>query len=509
MRKLLGSGLISVQSLVFGLLDNGTLDISGITQVHDQPYLNLRGQGVIFGIVDTGIDYTLDVFKYEDGSSKIISIYDQTVEGPPPEGFYIGTEYTNDQINAALQSDNPKQIVPEEDTSGHGTFLASVAAGRETDDFIGAAPDAEIIAVKLRKARPYYLELFAVPKTQEYAYESSAIMIGIEYILDRARRFNRPVVICIGLGTNFGSHDQYSIFQEYLRGISDLVGVCLCIAAGNESQARHHMDGVIAATGETQNIDIKVGENAGDFFVSIWTGVSDRISVAIRSPTGEFIPRIPARSGNVTLTKMILEKSSVRLSYYYPIEGSGGQLTAIKLIDPTPGIWTITVYGDLILNGRFHSWLPLTGFVDPSVVFLSPSPNYTITGPATMTGAIVCGAYNTTLNSLYANSSWGPTRTENFAPDLVAPGVNIEGFYPYGRGTMDGTSAATAITSGAAALMLQWGIVKENDPAISTYQIRAYMIRGCNRSENMTYPNNRWGYGSLNLFQAFQLMRET
>ncbi len=509
LRQLFGSGLISIGSIVLGLLDRVALEAAGISQVHNQPFLGLRGQGVIVGFVDTGIDYTLDTFRYENGESKIISIFDQTVVGPPPEGYYIGTEYTNEQINAALLSDNPQSIVPQMDTSGHGTFLASVAAGRQIGDLIGAAPDAEIIAVKLRKARPYYLDLYSVPPSQENAFESNAIMLGIEFILDRAKRLNRPVAICLGLGSNFGSHDSFSIFEEYLSGVANLVGVCLCVAAGNESQARHHTDGRISVQGQTQNIDIRVGSpNAGDIFLSIWTGVADRISVAVRSPTGEFVPRVPARSGTETVSNLILEESAVRVSYFFPVEGSGGQLTAIKLINATQGIWTITIYGDLILSGIYHSWLPLTGFVDPSVEYLAPNPNYTVTVPATMIGSIVCGAYNSIQNSLYANSSWGPTRSGLLAPDFVAPGVNISGFYPYGQGTMSGTSAATAITAGAAALMLEWGIVKGNDTAISTYQIRAYMVRGCNRDESMRYPNNRWGYGSLNLLRTFELMRE-
>ncbi len=503
-----GSGLISIGSIVLGLLDRASMQSSGILQVHEQPYLELRGRGVIVGIVDTGIDYTLDTFRYEDGTSKIQYIFDQTVEGPPPEGFYVGTEYTNEQINAALRSENPYDIVPEVDTSGHGTFLASIAAGREVGDFIGAAPDAELIVVKLRRARPYYLRLFSVPEDQEHAYESSAVMLGVEYILDRARRLNRPVAICLGLGSNFGSHDAFSIFEEYLSGVANLVGVSLCIAAGNESQARHHTQGFIPTTGGTYNIDVKAGENVGDIFISVWSSVSDRLSVSVSSPTGELVGRIPAKPGQQTIANLVLEDASVQVSYYFPVEGTGGQLTAIKLINATPGIWTITVYGDLILNGIFHSWLPLTGFVHPSVEYLAANPYYTVTVPSTMDGAITCGAYSTITNSLYALSSWGPSRTGDSVPDLVAPGVGVMGYYPYGRGTMDGTSVAAAITTGAAALMLQWGIVEKNDPAMSTYQIRAYLIRGCSRSEARTYPNEQWGYGVLNLLQSFQLMRE-
>jgi subtilisin family serine protease len=128
--------------------------------------------------------------------------------------------------------------------------------------------------------------------------------------------------------------------------------------------------------------------------------------------------------------------------------------------------------------------------------------------PATAFGIITCGAYNAGTNSLYINSSWGPTATMALKPDLVAPGVNVGGVYPNGYGTMSGTSAAAAITAGACALMQQWGIVNKNDISMSTYDIKAYLIRGCSRIQTINYPNVQWGYGSLNLIGTFNLMRE-
>ncbi|MEA4814150.1 MAG: S8 family peptidase [Oscillospiraceae bacterium] len=503
-----GSSFISSISLVLGLLDRANLEATGILPVHEQPYLDLYGKGVLLGFVDTGIDYTQSVFRYEDGSSKIQFLYDQTVHGPPPEGFYTGTEYTNEQINQALRAEDPYQIVPQRDENGHGTFLASVAAGSKTGDFMGAAPDAELVVVKLRKARPFYLDWFAVPPEQEYAYESTSIMIGVEYIVKKARQLNRPVVICIGVGTNFGAHDGFSIFEEYLSNIANLKGVCICTAAGNESQARHHTQGKIGEKGATYNIDLKVGENAGDVILGIWNTISDKISLSVRSPSGELVGRIPSKPGTVSSSSLILEESTVRVEYYFPYESTGSQLSSVNISNATPGIWTITVYGDIILNGTFHAWLPLTGFVSPTVEFLSATPYYTVTCPSTMFGSISCGAYNSATNSLFSDTSWGPTRLDRMAPDLVAPGVQVGGIYPSGHGTMSGTSVAAAITAGACALMMQWGIVKKNDVALSTYQIRAYLIRGCSRSPTMIYPNTQWGYGTLNLIQTFNLMRE-
>lgn len=505
----LGTGFISSTSSILGTLDRPALESAGIIQVQNQPYLDLTGRGVLIGFIDTGIDYTQKVFINEDGTSKIQYIYDQTVTGDEIyDDFYIGTEYTNEQINLALKSDDPYSVVPQRDTSGHGTFLASLAAGKQFDDYLGAAPNADIIAVKLKKARPFYLERYCVPPEQENAFGSSSVMVGVEYILRKARALNKPVVICLGIGTNTGSHDGFSIFEEYLSNISNLKGVCLCTSAGNECQERHHTQGSISTQGETQNIDLKVGDDAGGIFLTIWNGISDRFSVAIRSPTGELVSRVPARPNATLETQLVLEKSSVTVEYHFPVEGSGGQLTVVRILNATPGIWTLTLFGDIVLDGTYHAWLPITGFISPTVEFLAASPYCTTTIPATMFGSICCGAYNSISNSLYIKSSWGPTRSPAMSPDLTAPGVNIGGYYPYGYGVMSGTSAAAAITAGACALLLEWGIVDQNDISLSTFQIRAYLIRGCTRNDAMDYPNFQWGYGMLNLMRTFHLMRE-
>lgn len=506
---LLGTSYISSASILLGLQDTTHLDAAEITPVQYQPYLDLKGRGVAIGIVDTGIDYTQDVFRYEDGTSKILAIYDQSIKSyNPPGDFSIGAEYTNEQINAALRSQNPYEIVPHRDDSGHGTFLASVAAGRITEDYSGAAPDSSLIIVKVRKVRQFYLDLYAVPKDLEYAFGSISVMVGIEYIVRKAQQLSIPVVICIGLGSNYGSHDGFSLFEEYISGISNLRGVCICTAAGNEVQARHHFQKTMSITSKEEKIDIKVGESNGNIYMSIWNLVSDKMSVSVLSPTGELISRVPPISGLTYTQSLVLEESTVTVAYYFPVEGSGDQLTIVKILNATPGIWTINVYGDIVLSGVIDAWLPLTGFVSKETEFLSATPYGTVTVPATAFGAICCGAYNHLNNSLYSGSSWGPTRSMTLVPTLVAPGVDIGGFYPTGYGTMSGTSVAAAITAGACALLMQWGVVQGNDTSLSTYQIKAYLIRGCLRSETMSYPNTQWGYGKLDLFQTFNRLRE-
>ena len=187
--------------------DSQSNDVSGITQVLNQPFLNLSGRGVIIGIVDTGIDYRQDAFKFEDGSSKILGIWDQTVDGERADGLYFGSTYTSDDINNANGSDEPYSIVPSIDEDGHGTFLASVAASNETGEYIGAAPKANLLIVKLKRARQYLIDRYLVSNDNPNLYESTDYMLGMKYIIDQAEKLNMPLVMCIGMGTSGGAHD--------------------------------------------------------------------------------------------------------------------------------------------------------------------------------------------------------------------------------------------------------------------------------------------------------------
>ncbi len=505
--EVLANTKMDAYALVVGLMGAEALDASGITQIQRRPYLDLRGRGVLLGFVDTGIDYTQAAFKYEDGTSKIQYIWDQTAEGPGPGDFGFGTEYNNARINEALLSPDPLSVVPHRDTVGHGTFLASVAGGREEGEYAGAAPDAEIIMVKLRGAGEFYRKAFLIPPEQENAFETPDVMLGCEYILEKADELNRPVAICVSVGTNLEGHDGFTVFEEYLSRIAHETGVALCAAAGNESSTGHHTSGTITKTGDSAEVEINVPEGAGDIYITTVNGAGDKLSVSVLSPGGEMAGRVPPKSGAEVASRLVFEKSTVIVYYFFPVGGSGSQITVVKILAPTPGIWKITLYGDSVINGKYDMWLPITGFVSPGVEFLTPVPDCTVVVPATAAGVITCGAYDTRNRGLYAASGWGPTRLPSIKPDLAAPGVNVTGIYPTGPGAMTGTSAAAAVTAGAAALMLQWGVADGNETFMDTYLIRANLIRGCKRDEGVQYPNNQWGYGRLDLEGAFGVVR--
>ena len=499
------SDFLSFYPKILSPLDSRENDRSGITQALEQPFLGLSGRNVIIGIADTGIDYTKDVFRFEDGTTKLLNIWDQTVDGKRSEGLYFGSDYSREEINLALESDDPFSIVPETDENGHGTFLASVAAANETADYIGAAPKADIIAVKLRRARDFYIRRYLLSPDDPELYESSDMLLGIKYILDRAEEYNRPAVICIGMGSNFSAHDGNTIFEEYISFVSQRAGVAFITAAGNEANVRHHTQGKLSGTGSVENISIKVGEQGASFSVIIFGPAYDKISLGVVSPTGEVIPRIPFRSGLEYSERLLLEETRVFLRYFKDINNN----MIVGFERATEGIWDIQLYADSIIDGSYWSWLPITGQVSESVEFLRPVPEYTIVYPAAAMRSITCGAYNSDDGSLSVSSSWGPTRLPRLEPDFVAPGVGVRGIYPTGFGTMTGTSAAAAITAGAAALLMEWGIIKNNMPTINGDLIRSLLIGGCRREDDITYPNIKWGYGKLDLYNSFINLRET
>ena len=504
----LGTNFYSSLPYAMGLLDRSALESSGIIQVQEQSFLELTGRGVLVGIIDTGIDYTSPIFRFEDGTSKIVSIYDQTISGNPPKNFYVGTEYTNSMINEALQSRNPYDIVPSRDENGHGTFLASLASGRESGNFKGAAPDSELVIVKLKKATRFIRNNYLVPEDNYEVYESTSVMLGIEYILQKARELGRPVAICLGVGTNSGSHDGNTLFEQYIGMAANITGVCICAAAGNESQERHHAQ-VSVIQGKQADLTINNKNNGSGIYLSLLNSASDRISVSLKSPTGEIVGRIPAKGGTSYTSRLVLEKAKVTIQYYFPLSLSSGQATIIKIENATVGLWTITLYGDIVLDGKIDAYLPISSVGYKGVEFLEPDPYSTVTLPGTSSAVITCGAYNSADNSLFVNTSWGPTRMPSNSPDFVAPGVRITGYYPRGEGVMSGTSVSAAITTGACALMLQWGIVEGNAPTLDTFQIKGFLIRGCARDGNIMYPNFQWGYGKLDLYNSFNLLRET
>lgn len=492
-----------------------SLEAANIIQFHTNPYLSLTGSGVIVGVVDTGIDYLHPAFQYEDGTTKIIRIWDQTIKGNPPNGGFYGTEYIEQQINEAIQASrtgtDPYTIVPSRDENGHGTFLAGVAAGRQVQTnqglFIGAAPDAELVIVKLKEASSYLRDWFGVQDVKVPLFQSSDVLAGIEYLYNLSLSLNRPLVVLIGLGTNQGSHDLQGRIQPSLMEIAKTAGVIMVCCAGNEGNTQKHARGILQRTGEKATIELKVAQGEKSFVLNIWCQLADKFSIAITSPGGETTGLIRARRSEVEELQFLLEASSIMVIFEFPEFQTGVEQILVYFQNPTQGIWTIELYGDNIVDGIFDLWLPRSDWILPDTVFLEAEANVTITEPATSDAFIAVGAYDIANNSLWSGSSRGYSRTGQIKPDIVAPGVNILGPVPGGGfATRTGTSVAAAVTAGASALMAEWGIKYGLSVPINTEQAKGMFALGARRDPQLRYPNPNWGYGILDLERIFRLL---
>lgn len=514
---------------LYTLLDTSSLEDSGILAASNQPALNLRGQGVLMGFIDTGIDYTNPYFRSSSGNTRILSIWDQSIEGPgiPGENAYqtinYGTEFTREQINEALGSENPYDVVPSRDANGHGTFLTGIAAASPSPDgsFQGAAPESELVIVKLKPAKPYLRDFFLIPEDAD-AYQENDIMMGIKYLELCSYKERKPLVIFLGLGTNSGSHEGSSPLGNVLRTASHFLGVIPVVAAGNEAGRSHHFMGKLENNQNFQDVEIRVAEGERGFVAELWALNPEIYTVGFISPSGENIERIPIVLGKESEIRFLLEPTVITVNYQNTLPGSGNQLIFMRFQAPTAGVWRIRVYNNLFLSGTFHIWLPAHGLISPETVFLNPNPYTTITEPGNSTACITAGAYDHKNGSIYIHSSRGYNLLNQVKPDLTAPGVNLTGpgvpppaAFASGRDisyptvTKSGTSIAAAITAGAVANLLTWGIISGNQLALDSAAVRSFLIRGAQRSPAYSYPNQTWGYGTLDLYQSFLALRES
>ena len=515
---------------LFSPLDYNAMEASGILSAFNSPALNNQGKGVLIGLVDTGIDYRSPLFQNPDGTTRIAGIWDQSVpieedvlpagvpDYYPMGGSSYGTEYTREQINEALASDDPLSLVPTQDTIGHGTFLAGLAAGSSIpqENFTGAAPEAELAVVKLKPAKKYLRDFYLIPSDAP-AFQENDIMMGIKYLRMMADRLKKPLVILLAMGSNSGSHIGTSPLSQVTQNYSGFFGIITVIAGGNETGAAHHFYASIPAGTEYEDVEIRVGKEEAErgFVLELWAADADTYTVGFISPSGERISRIPIIANNETSIPFLLDATTITVNYQLIEAESGSQLIFMRFQTPAAGIWTVRVYNTQRFKGTFHMWLPVQGMISEETVFLRPDPYSTITVPGNSRLPITVGAYDTSTGGIYIHSSRGFTPNQIVKPELAAPGVNILG-PSVGRKpgsdtpmtTRTGTSAAAAITAGAAANLLGWGIVEGNYPTMSEASVKSYLIRGAQRNPALTYPNREFGYGTLDLFQTFLRLRE-
>lgn len=514
---------------LFSLMDSTSLDVSGILAIQNQPALALKGEGIIIGIVDTGIDYTNPLFLDAAGNTRIMSIWDQ--EGDQMAAGVDGQEevfsaeygriYSQEEINQALQSQSPQDIVPQKDEYGHGTFLASVAAGSAdpVNDFIGAAPLSELVVVKLKEAKQNLRDFFYM-QGEEPLYQENDIMAGVAYLDAVARKEQKPLVILLGVGTNQGSHTGAGPLSILLNEIGSQIGRVVVAPAGNQAIAQHHFYGATKSLLSPVRVEMNVESQVKGFCMELWAYAPELVRVVVQSPTGQRSQGgFPVMEETQT-TNFVFENTMLSLDYRIAGKESGDLLVFFRFTTPAQGIWTIEVYPENAITGAFHMWLPIQPLVGQEIRFIEPDPDTTVTEPGNAQAVITVGGYNALTGARYLESGRGFSGRGQVKPEFCAPAVEVSGARtPLIRNEMGtiigsgyenrtGTSAAAAITAGAAAQVLEWGILYGNAPTMNSVEVKNFLIRGCDREENRAYPNVEWGYGKLNLYHSFAVLRD-
>lgn len=480
---------------------------SNITRVQ-QPPLSLTGSGVIIAFIDTGISWEKEEFKDSAGNSRILNIWDQTIQtGTPPEGFLYGTEYRQEDINRAIRGEIS---IVTTDEIGHGSAMASVAAGSSIGnglEFLGAAPNAQIVVVKLKQAKQYLRDYYIIPEGVP-AYAEGDIMNAVNYCNRLQILYQRPIVICLGLGTSYGNHTGDLPLPTYLDKIASFRNRSVVVCAGNEGNAAHHYFGTIerqnGVTGEVyDDVEISVGENERGFILELWGTLPSVYWITLRSPSGEVRQGFRPGFGQSQTYRFIYERTEVTLDTILVEPESGEELFLFRFENPVEGIWTIRVslVGDA-MEGSFHMWLPITQFLSSDTVFLEPNPYTTITNPGYAGLALTIGGYDTGNNGLYVNTGRGFAKNGEIKPDITAPAVEIS----TSEGVRSGTSLGAALTAGAAAQFFEWAITEGNQPLIRNRELKNYFIRGARRDVNLDYPNRDWGYGILDILGVFDVL---
>ncbi|WP_026890270.1 S8 family peptidase [Lacrimispora aerotolerans] len=492
---------------LYTLASKVSVEKSGIGSIQREPGLNLFGLGIIIGIIDTGIDYQHPAFRNHDGSSRILSIWDQTDQnGTPPKGFEFGSVYTKTNIDTALMSTAPLSIVPSVDTHGHGTAIASIISGTPNQEhsFMGVAPQTKLAVVKLKEAKKSLKDIFAVPE-DALCYQESDIMLGIRFLLSLARQLSRPVIICIALGSSQGGHGGRSALSSYIDSIVNLQRTNVTVAAGNEADKRRHYYHNITSPPFENEFYLNVGEQDKRFSMEIWPFPPGRITLDIVSPNGEFLEGRPPSLNRCEKYQLIADNSCVWVNNIDMDGETGDQVILARFENPIPGPWLLKIHS--MENEPFfvHAWLPSGNLITNKTYFQISTPNTTITSPGNSKNPLTVAAYNQFFDLILEESGRGYTRFGDVVPDIAAPGYRIPCAIPGNQyGTLTGSGAACAHATGVAAMVMEWGFARGNYTEMTGLQVNRMIIRGARRNDLYQYPNNIWGYGQVDIYHIFE-----
>lgn len=496
----------------------------------------LKGNGVLIGLIDTGIDWAHPDFVRPDGTTRIKWLWDKTdPTGPPPPELAAsgGTLYTEAQINSALAEGTG---VNEIDSNGHGTAVAGTAAGDgsgtngtiPSGTFVGMAPEAELIVVK------------SVGLGTSTIFQSADVVDGLAFIDARAGSLGRPYVVNMSLIGHLGAHDgtaahELAIDETVGPGIP---GKAVVVAAGNDGDKKKHALIQLGSSPTIRRVRVLPflpAPEAGDdeLLVEAWYPGNQTASVRVITPSGLSVGPVPAGSLLEEETQdgaISVDNASGGLN---PVNGDRNLFIKVvdfddaqgARVDLARGTWQIEATGS---GGTLHMWLPLT---ELGGEFFGPDAEGTtvVNMPGTARNAVTVGSYVTkaswtdiaggqegtgkTIGEISDFSSPGPTRDGRRKPELAAPGDVIATSLSADAATVtalklqdghhtirDGTSFATPHVAGAAALLIEF------DPILDATQLRNQLTQGALSDEfTGSTPNDVWGFGKLDAFSAIRI----
>ena len=478
-----------------GVVNGETVtNASGTSYIENNPYISVDGTGTLIAIIDSGIDYLHPDFINEDGTSKIVSIWDQEGNSnPPPTGAIFGSEFTREDINKAIAENNDNLT---KDNIGTGTIAAGIATGngRLNPLYKGVATKSELIIVKLKHYEGTYMQ-------GRINYLNTDFLAAIKYVCDVSERLNIPTIINLTIGERARSVILTNFLEtfDYLESS----GVVIVSGAGNEGDTNIHYEGNANTDSPYEDVILEVGEQK-NLLITIGANGPGRGSVAVISPSGqlsykvEYAPDEEAFSGDFNL-----ENSKYTIQIFYPWILSGNEEVEILIEDIKPGIWTLRLFLEFETSGEFDIYLPNGNLIPSNTRFLDPISFATITLYASTENVITVGAFNDKTDSMWIGSSKGPLRTKVvLKPDIVAPGVDIISTYinnNYIKST--GTGVSSSLTAGILALMMDYISQQEvyQRKLLFTNVLKTYLMLGATKNSIYTFPNDSQGFGVLNL----------
>ena len=459
------------------------------------PQGRLSGSGVIVAVIDSGIDYAHPDFRNADGTTRIIGLWDMTLqsdaENPPPGDYRIGRYYTREDIDRALGLSATERLreLPSRDVSGHGTAVAGIACGngRAMERNRGVAFESDILVVKLGGA--------------DAEVRTTRLMIAVDFCISMALERLQPIVINLSYGNNYGAHNGASLVERYLYSAANAWKSSIVIGSGNEGAAGHHASGRFSKTDGTERIvEWTVDRGEQGFGLQLWFSYLDELEVSLIAPSGrEYGPL----QDSGTVQAAMLDGTRVYFYLGEPKPYDASREFYFEFIPEgetvTTGIWRLRIRPVSIRDGRYDLWLPAAPVVGNAVRFLSPDPDTTLTIPSTVGNGITVGAYDVGADSVafFSGRGYLPDGV-TVKPDIIAPGMNILTTAPGGGySRQSGTSFAAPFVSGSAALLMQWGVVWGNDPYLYGEKLKAYLLRGARVLPGQIQPNTLSGWGAL------------